>query len=503
MHITLINTDDEVWAIGMRGISSVLRKAGHKTTMIFAGASDVPITDLVIQEIATVVGNSEIISISSMSRGSMRAKMLIEGLRPLGRLIVWGGIHPTLFPEDCIPHADLVCRGEGEEFMLDLVERVASGSGFADIPNGAYLFDGVPILNNLRPPIADLDELPFLDFDFENEYVLDRTGMLVPNAGMREKGVVLFSGARGCNNSCTYCSNSRLKAIYKGKGHFVRKMSVSRFVEAAKVYQQQFPRLTCFYFTDEDFFSRSEEEMREFAETYPEIVGLPFECMASPRQITEEKVALATKAGMYLIDVGLESGSERVRREVFHRHITDEMQYRAALAVNAYAQQDSVLYFLILGNPYEQRQDLIDGVHLLKALPHPFSLRIYNLVLLPGTNLYEKAVEDGIIKGIGDSASELDFLAGYDHRTHDWKRQNIYLNGLISLMGGRSTRWRMGLVPRKFIPILTSSRVVDYCDCHPLISEMVVYLGIFRVWIPEAISKSQDKIHRYATRIMG
>ena len=134
MHITLITVDDEVWASGMRSISSTLREAGHQTTMIFAGSSKAHINESVLSEIAAVAEDSEIIGISSMSRGSGRAKMLIEGLRPLGKLIVWGGMYPTLFPEDCVGYADIVCRGEGEEFMLDLVERVASGIAFRDIP---------------------------------------------------------------------------------------------------------------------------------------------------------------------------------------------------------------------------------------------------------------------------------------------------------------------------------------------------------------------------------
>jgi len=480
MHITMISADDEVWASGLRSISSTLREAGHRTTMIFAGASEVPVNESVIRRITALVEDSEIIGISSMSRGSARAKTLIEGLRPLGKLIVWGGIHPTLFPEDCTGHADLVCRGEGEEFMLDLAERVGSGRELADIPNGAYLSNGRTILNDLHPLIADLDGLPLLDFAFENEYILDPTGTLVPNTEMREKAIVLFSGSRGCNNNCTYCSNSQLKSIYRGNGRYVRKMSIPRFVEVAGEYRRLFPRAKQFYFTDEDFFARPVEEMRELAETYPGHVGVPFECMASPRQITEEKVALAAKAGMYQIDVGLESGSERIRKEVFHRHIDDETQIQAAIAINTHTRV-TALYFLILGNPYEERQDLIDGMQLLEKLPPPFSLRAYNLVFIPGTKMFDSACQDEIIKGIGDSGFELDFLGGFDHRTHDWKRKNVYLNSLMFLMHGKCTRRRMGLVPRRMIPILGGLRVVDFCDRHTQIGETIVVLANLRL----------------------
>lgn len=480
MHITLICADDELWSSGMRIISSVLREAGHETTMIFAGSTRTPLDQDAMQRIVELVADSAIIGISSMSRGSARAKQIIGGLRPLERLIVWGGIHPTLFPEDCAAHADLICRGEGEGFMLDLAERVASGKDYADIPNGGYLSNGRTVLNGLRPPIPDLDALPHPDYAFENEYVLDRTGAVVPNTMMKSKtgirGMVLFSGSRGCMNNCTYCSNSKLKSIYRGRGDYVRKMSVPRFIEGAGEALRLFPQASYFYFTDEDFFARPVEELREFADTYPEKVGLPFQCMASPRQITEEKVALAVKAGMIHINMGLESGSERVRHEVFHRHVTDEMQIQASLAISNNAQAGA-MYYLIIGNPYEGRQDLLDGVRFLERLPPPFYLGTYNLVFLPGTKLYDMAVADGIIGGMGDSASDLDFLAGFDHRTHEWKRKNLYLNSLLSLMGGRSRRRRIGLVPRAMIPLLCAPRLVDFCDRHAVIGELLAVLG--------------------------
>jgi anaerobic magnesium-protoporphyrin IX monomethyl ester cyclase len=480
MRITLISADDELWASGMRSISSVLRRAGHQTTMIFAGSTQTPLSPTAMGKILDLAATSDIIGISSMSRGSTRAKELIGNLRPQKKLIVWGGVHPTLFPEDCTKYADIVCRGEGEEFMLDLVDRVASGRGYGDILNGAYMTEGCTVLNEIRPPIPDLDSLPFPDYAFENEYILDRTGALVPNITMREgngiKGIILFSGSRGCNNTCTYCSNSQLISIYRGNGRYVRKMSIARFNEGASECRRLFPHASRFYFTDEDFFARPVEELREFSDTYPDSVGLPFQCMASPRQITDEKMELMVKAGLTIIQVGLESGSERVRQEIFHRHITDEMQMRATKAINQHPQVN-VVYFLIIGNPYEERTDLVRGMCFMENMPFPFHLQTYNLVFLPGTKLYNQACKDGIINGIDDSATNIDFLRGFDHRTHDWKRNNLYLNSILSLMTGRSTKWRIGLIPRSMIPVLKAPRVVAYCDRHTIIGETIAMLG--------------------------
>ena len=486
MHITLIGADDTLWATGTRSISASLRKAGHETTMVFVGEPKVPLSESIIREIAVLAKDSEIIGVSSMSRACKRARTLLEGLRPLGKLLVWGGMHPTLYPQDCTPYADLVCRGEGEGFMIDLAERVAAGTEVTDIPNAAYLSDGRTVLNDLRPLVADLDILPLPSFDFENEHALNAAGALLPNTQMREDDMILFSGSRGCNNSCTYCANSKLKSMYRGMGPYARKMSVPRFVDAAGECRRLFPHAKEAFYIDEDFFDRPPEQMKELAETYPGRVGLPFRCMACPRQVSEEKVALAARAGMWQVAIGLESGSERTRREVFNRHVDDVTQMRAATTVNAHGGVNAV-YFLIIGNPYETRQDLLDGVRALQQMPFPFSLSIYNLVLLPGTKLFDRALQDGIIKGADDSACNLDYLAGFNHKEHEWKRRELHLNSLISLMSGRFTRRWMGSVPRMLVPLLTSPRVVDFCERHPLTSETLVALAKFRLRLRQGL----------------
>jgi anaerobic magnesium-protoporphyrin IX monomethyl ester cyclase len=479
VFITLICADDDTWALGMRSVSSALKAAGHETRMIFAGSVKASLGERIVGAIRSLACDSDIIGISSMSRGSKRAKAILEVMRPLNKVTVWGGMHPTLYPDDCVPHADLICRGEGEHFLVELASRMAAGTGFKDIPNAGFQNDGRVALNDLRGLIGDLGELRFPDFSFENEYVLrgaNGDGTLESNAEMREVSNILFSGSRGCLYGCHYCSNSQLKAIYRGKGRYARKMSVPKFIDAAAECKRQFPRARSIYFTDEDFFARSVEEVREFAEGYPAHVGLPFECMASPLQITDEKMELMTKAGMWRIDVGVESGSDRVKRHVFNRPADNEAVMRAAGIVSRY-RQVVAYYFFIIGNPYEKRGDLLETICFLRELPTPFFLRAYSLVFIPGTKLFKSACSDGIIAGLEDSGYEIDFLGGLDYRGLGWKKKNLYLNSLIALMAGRFTRGWMGFIPRRLVPFLTAPRIVDYCDRQIGIGKAIVNLG--------------------------
>src|ERR1017187_8439978 len=138
-------------------------------------------------------------------------------------------------------------------------------------------------------------------------------------------------------------------------------------------------------------------------------------------------------------------------------------------------------YFFIIGNPYEDRQDLLDTLVLMTRMAYPYYTNIYNLVFFPGSELFDRAVRDGMIAGTRDSGFELHFRAGSKYREHAWKQKNLYLNGLLFLTEGKATRRRLGLLPRSMIPFLTRPGVIDFMDrrttiCRIAISSKVLLL---------------------------
>ncbi len=503
MHVALVCADNDTWAIGMRSISAALRDAGHTPSLIFAGSANLRM----LQSVKSLCTHADLVGISSMSRGSRNAKEIIDFLKGLGKPIVWGGMHPTLYPEDCVGHADLVCRGEGEEFMVELANRISSGRGYKDIRNGAYLENGRMVANAVRPPIDDMDRLPTPDFTFCQEYRIGRQGEIRPDTEMKKSAEILFNGSRGCLYNCHYCSNAQLRALYAGSGRLGRKMSISRFIDSVDACRRQFPEARQFYFTDEDFFARPVDEFRQLADEYPKRIGVPFECMASPQQVTEEKVALLVKAGMWRVDVGVESGSDRIKREYFNRPVSNDTVMKAAGIISRHPTVVAY-YFFIIGNPYDAREDLLATIDLVSRLPVPFFLRTYSLVFIPGTQLFERACKDGIIHGISDSGFELDFLSGYDYRSHPWKRKNLYLNGVMSLMTGKAKRGRLGFVPRRLLPRLTTPRWIDFNDRHPALSKLIIFMARKGLVVRRAILvlatrvlKSPGSVHNILGRL--
>ena len=138
MKITLISLDQMIISGGVRTISACLKARGHSVEVIFARAvTGRPLSDAVADRIAARCAASGLVGLSLMSISRPQAVALTRRLRTrLSAPIVWGGVHPTFCPEECLAHADIVCVGEGEAAMCALADALArgeSGRGIAGL----------------------------------------------------------------------------------------------------------------------------------------------------------------------------------------------------------------------------------------------------------------------------------------------------------------------------------------------------------------------------------
>lgn len=479
MNVAFIYTEKDRDALGMRSVAAAVKAKGHHTRLFLMGTELEWYTPPILENLKSLVNDMDLIGISSFSRGSDKARQVIRYLKPLDKFIIWGGVHATLNPHECAQEADLVCVGEGEDFMQEFMDIFQNNQDCKSITGAAFTNQGQVIVNPRRNLIRDLDTLPVVDFSHENEYHLINEHFVPANGNTNDIAPIMFNGTRGCAFQCTYCSNAKIKSILTDKHRYVRKLSPAEYIRQAKICREQFPERKYFYFVDEDFFARSIKEIKQFADLYPKEIGLPFECMASPLQISKEKMTSLVDAGLWRIDMGIESGSERTKKEIYNRPMSNSSVRKAADIINKYRQVIPT-YFIIIGNPFEEQEDLKATINFLKELPSPYYLRTYDLVFLPGTILYDMAVEKGIISGKSESAYEIDFLAGLDYKTHPWKKKNLYLNGLLYLMAGRVNNFRMGLLPRRLFPILLKDRMIEFQNRH---GQIMSYLITFKMFL--------------------
>src|SRR3989344_678511 len=111
MKITLISTSTFPSDQGIRTISAVLKKAGHKVDLVFMTKSEdysINYSLYELKQLAKLCKGSGLIGINSYASTSERASRIIKFLKKLNIPIVYGGVHPTINPDDAIRHSDIV-----------------------------------------------------------------------------------------------------------------------------------------------------------------------------------------------------------------------------------------------------------------------------------------------------------------------------------------------------------------------------------------------------------
>jgi anaerobic magnesium-protoporphyrin IX monomethyl ester cyclase len=229
-------------------------------------------------------------------------------------LAVFGGPHATFFPEMIYEDGvDVVCRGEGEGAVVELADALAAGRDYAGVANLWVKRGGDVVRNDVRPLVEDLDALPFADREILYE----------EDAALRDHPTKIFFAMRGCAFRCTYCFNHRFNELYRGRGRVCRTRSVDNLLAEMKYVRGRWP-LKYMQIDDDTFLLHSRAWLEEFAQRLPREVGVPFMCNVRVDLVNAESVRLLKAAGCHAVWMGVETGDERIRRDVLKRPHTDE-----------------------------------------------------------------------------------------------------------------------------------------------------------------------------------
>ena len=298
--------------------------------------------------------------------------------------LVFGGIHPTMDPEGVLAEgvADYICVGEGEEAFLE-----AAGKGSPrGVPNMGYRDNGRIVLERLRP-YTDIRALPPKDYEvFDFQRMIDA-----------KDGWVGLLASRGCPFRCTYCLNHKIITVYKDSGHlpkhYIRRHSVDQVVGEVEHLLSRYNRIKMFIF-DDDLFTFDKEWLREFSQAYRKVTRIGFVCNAHVRMFDEEAARLLKEAGCRIVKFGVESGSDRIRRKVLHRYMTNRDIENAFAAAHKFGLHTSA--FVMIGLPGEERIDVEETIRLLaKVQPGRFRWTLFFPFI--GTKAYQIAEVEGAI----------------------------------------------------------------------------------------------------------
>lgn len=397
--------------------------------------------------------NADIVGISFTSPFLKIAQDLTRGIKDvLSAKVIWGGIHATVMPEQCLKHCDIVSRGEGEYAALGLVKALEQKHPLEGIKNICYKKENRVIYEEMRPLIQDLDSLPHQDYGENNKFFIE--GKLENTDPLNYARELRVFASRGCPFTCSYCYNSIFRKLYKDE-RYHRIKSVESVISEIEYALSNFKKIRKLKF-DDDTFIFPEDWIYEFCKNYRSRIGLPFEVLFNAECLNKEVLKRLKAAGLKRIQVGIQTGSKRESEEVYNRNLAVEQIQQ--FAVMSKGLRLDVVYDVILDNPMASFEDKKALVDFLLTLPRPFSLFLYSLTIFPGTQLCELFLKKGLIS--------LEDVEGEAHKSfyqfrlsfsYPREKEDLFIACIVSLTS-------KSFLPKSFIALLMKN---NFLKKHP------------------------------------
>jgi radical SAM superfamily enzyme YgiQ (UPF0313 family) len=400
VHILFIVKEIDNEPQGILIISSVLKQAGHQVSLVVATEDDPVAAALRLRP--DVLGYTVY---TGPHTWYLELNQRIRAQLP-GVFSVFGGPHPTFFPEMIERQGvDGICIGEGEYAMLDLMNGLErNGAGSAGLtPGGVTLPDpsianwwfklnGEVVRNPLRPLLTgeELDALPFSD----------RELLYSAHQQSRRTKIKPFITGRGCPYDCAFCFNKAYSDLYEGQGRRFRRRSPDNVLrELKEVISGHDVRFVLFM---DDTFILQDGWLSEFMTRYRDEVSLPFWCQVRANLVTDDKIALFKDAGCVSVSFGLEAGNDRLRNAVLNRNMSREEILGAAEMLRKHG-----ITFMtnnMLGLPTGNLETDFETLEL-NAQCRPAYANVFLFQPYPKTALGEWAYEHGWMMGTFDDLS--------------------------------------------------------------------------------------------------
>lgn len=365
-------------SLGLAYIAAVLEKAGHQVIYLDCSAETYTVGDTKkILEGYDFFDYIGLTATTPLVNNALAIAAFAKEHFP-GVKIVFGGVHPTVMPDEVLKHpqVDFVVIDEGEETMKELV----SGKNKEEILGLCYKQNGEIIKNPSRPLIKDIDTIP------PPAYHLLPMKKYYPATGSYKRlpAMILFA-TRGCPGRCTFCYQT-----FRG---VTRKRSAQSIIDEIKILQSDYGiKEVAFY---DDTFTLFKTVVKEFCEIIiKDKIDLTWSCFTRVDCVDENMLRLMKKAGCHLILFGVESGDGEILKNINKNISLKQVEEVVRTARRVGLETRASFMFGNQGETEETIKKTIDFAIKLDPDEAQFNVA----TAYPGTVLFNWAKELGYIK---------------------------------------------------------------------------------------------------------
>ena len=366
--------------MGLTYLAAVLEKYGYHVEIL-----DAPVLSLSHEQIEEEIKKREpdivgITATTAMINSALQVAKTAKTVLPES-IVVLGGIHVTFSYESTMrenPFVDIVCIGEGEYTLLELVQTLEKEGDLKNVKGIVYRKNGELVKNQPRPLIENLDELPFPARHLlpMHKYKAFGENMIL--------GTILTS--RGCPFNCIFCSSSLLF------GKKFRARSPKNVVDEVEQFQEAYKTRYVEFVDDTFTFDRKRAEAI-CKEIIDRKLDTRWVCSCRVDLIDKELMQTLKKAGCVMIYFGVESGVQRIinlmRKGIKLEQAERVMKWAREVGIETVAS-------FVFGIPGETWEDAMQTIKFAKKL-NPDYVQFSIATPFPGTELYQIAKREGLL----------------------------------------------------------------------------------------------------------
>jgi anaerobic magnesium-protoporphyrin IX monomethyl ester cyclase len=345
---------------GLFALGAAAKRAGHRVKVVNLSGYSWSRVEAVLKDL-----DSDLYGISCWTanrRGVGYVTQLLKALRPHVPVLV-GGPHATPLAQEMLshhPHIDLIARGESDNTLLEVLERIKHGASLDGIAGTAYRVAGVPTLAPERPNVKHLDELACPQKMFDTH---------------------IFMTSRGCPWACTFCGAET------SWGRGFRANSVKYVADAIESVLARLP-VKMIQIKDDTFTTHKKRVLELCDELRRRNLKFFWSCDTRVDLLNDELLRAMRLAGCERLSLGVESGSQTVLDAIDKKITVDEIVESTHLA-KKYGIK--VRHYMMVGNRGETRETLRETeAFLQRAKPHEYVFAC--LSVYPGTRDFDDSV---------------------------------------------------------------------------------------------------------------
>ncbi len=462
--------------LGIMYLSSYVKTAGHQVELTLL--QDYKRFQDLIKFVEDC--DPDLVAFSAMTPQAEQFRAISRIIKEqTGRTIIWGGPHCMFMAEDVMKYGcvDIVCTGEGEEALLELMNCIDNGEDYTKVPTLNVKTENGWVRNARGPLSDDLDKYPFPD----RALYYDKYPFLAKFALKR------LITSRGCPYKCSYCYEPSFFKMYKGNGKVVRRHSVEYVIAELRSIMAKYP-VRLIHFSD-DIFNLNKAWIKEFCAEYPKNFDRPFTCNVELTSIDEEVIETLVKGGCRGGTFGLECGVEETRINILNKKITNARYVEATNLMHKHGFK--FLMNMIYCLPGESLDGAIESLRFgisLKSL----GMRTAILKMYKGTEIAKFAAANGLSEGVGEFTYKArDVYGEFD------KIANIQWAAILFNLFPFLLRFAKPILSQRWLGILKPLQVLNHWVdvqffCIPKIQALKFFWMTRDIWTKGIAGEQED-----------